>query len=216
MSSGVLNLLRLASLRGMWALTAALACVVVSVNPSVSAATSPKAPPPVPVNVQKLDPVMAAQSPMNDLGRRVQDAIQASHSTGFTGMAFENTTFVLYWHGLLPTPISNALQTREPGIAVKVVPTQYSLETYDRVERYMFTLSGPAAGGNIIWTALLPDFSGLQVTYAATSASAVSSLQRTVSTIAGSMKIVASIGQPLQYQSCPPDNCPPRWDDGAP
>jgi hypothetical protein len=152
------------------------------------------------------------------IARQIHNVVASSRLDGFTGISLQGTTLVLYWKGNVPLSISQVIAARPAGMQMAVRSARFSLAEMDATERQLVAANTAVFGGKIVWVALPGDYSAVQVGFDATlvDTSALNALQGESASISSPIPVQAVLAQPFTYYGCPPDSCPPRWNDSRP
>jgi streptogrisin D len=182
---------------------------------TVSAAGAPKSS----SRSQVIPQAAAAQLPLDALATKLNSVVSTEKSSGFSGVAYEGSTFVLYWRGVVPPPIQQIINQGRQSLRIQLRATRFSLEELDRAERQIMS----RFSGSVLAVAPRLDYSGLHVTVDQSSqtslakpTSALADLATTLSAAVSPIGVDVILEQKPAMLSCPPTSCPPRWNDSKP
>lgn len=166
----------------------------------------------------------AATSPSDNhlqrdaVARQIQDVVSKSRLDGFTGLSLQGSTLVLYWKGSVPQAVASVVATRPASVQMVVRNARFSLTEMDARERQIVAANKSVFGGKIVWIGLPGDYGAIQIAFDTTlvNAADLNALQNQVASISSPISVQAVLAQPFVNYGCPPDNCPPRWNDYQP
>jgi hypothetical protein len=219
-------LINLAFRRRQLAVSIALVFVLAGPAIGTQAASGPPSPPSTskPVGpAASLDrPGLSVQTPADLAANALDVAAHRGGLVGFTGVAIkpDSGVVILYWHGEVPSAIIDLVRQQSQSVTIRVQQAPYSESQLLNEARRLID-SGPGAGGPgtlgtaIIRAGILPDFSGLEVTFDQTVKPIVT--PEMIAEAASTVRTTIGTGSPMHLfaQYCPPFSCPPggRWSD---
>jgi len=108
---------------------------------------------------------MYAQEPLDRAATSINRLVSESALEDFTGIAIDarTRTLTLYWHGTVPTSVTDLLRQLSQTMNVRTIQAPYSFRTLDAEQRRLMRIGADATGPLVIMTGILPDFSGLMV-----------------------------------------------------